>query len=178
MRLAFSLRPRQDCPPLCFDGDGQTSNATKGDVSVENLYVSASAPAPASIGDDEPLTLSEACETLFRGRIKPATLRAEARRGRLVIERIGRTDFVTASGIREMRRQCRGHRNAPASGLEQPDEAEPASSRPKRPGSFLTGDDISPRDALLTRLDARTRRSKVISPTNTSPGALRKARIQ
>lgn len=48
-----------------------------------------------TISDDEPMTLAEACETIFRGHIKPATLRAEAARGRLVIERIGRRDFVT-----------------------------------------------------------------------------------
>lgn len=57
--------------------------------------------------DDEPMTLAEACETVFRGHIKPATLRAEAARGRLVIERIGRRDFVTRRAIKEMREQCR-----------------------------------------------------------------------
>ena len=56
--------------------------------------------------DDQPLTLKEACELIFRDSISPATLRAEADRGRLVIERIGRRDFVTRRAIREMRKKC------------------------------------------------------------------------
>ncbi|WP_143154435.1 hypothetical protein [Devosia limi] len=56
--------------------------------------------------DDDPLTLRDACDLIFRGAISPATLRAEARRGRLVIERIGRRDFVTRAGIKAMRKLC------------------------------------------------------------------------
>lgn len=56
--------------------------------------------------EDEPLTLKEACQLVFRNAISPATLRAEAERGRLVIERIGRRDFVTRRAIREMRKKC------------------------------------------------------------------------
>lgn len=36
-----------------------------------------------------------------------SALRTEARRGRLVIERIAGKDFVTLEAIEEMRRQCR-----------------------------------------------------------------------
>lgn len=56
--------------------------------------------------EDEPLTLAEACQLIFRNAISPATLRAEAGRGRLTIERIGRRDFVTRRAIREMRKKC------------------------------------------------------------------------
>lgn len=56
--------------------------------------------------EDEPLTLAEACQILFRGTISPATLRAEAARGRLVIEKIGRRHFVTRAGIKRMRALC------------------------------------------------------------------------
>jgi len=56
--------------------------------------------------EDDPLTLAEACQLIFRNAISPATLRAEADRGRLVIERIGRRDFVTRRAIREMRKKC------------------------------------------------------------------------
>lgn len=57
--------------------------------------------------DDEPMTLEEACRIIFKDNIKPDSLRAEAGRGRLEIERIGRRDFVTRAGIREMRKLCR-----------------------------------------------------------------------
>lgn len=72
--------------------------------------------AERDILDDEPMTLAEACCIVFRGAIKPATLRAEAARGNLVIERIGRRDFVTRAAIREMRERCRVQQREPASG--------------------------------------------------------------
>src|SRR5690606_41950036 len=68
------------------------------------------------IGEDEPMTLEEACRLVFRGAIRPATLRAEAARGNLVLERIGRRDFVTRAALREMREKCRVQRREPASG--------------------------------------------------------------
>ncbi len=51
---------------------------------------------------DRYLTLDEACERFFGGTIGPDSLRAEARRGRLHISRVGRTDFVSPAAIREM----------------------------------------------------------------------------
>lgn len=68
------------------------------------------------IADDVPITLAEACTVVFRGKITPATLRAEACRGNLVIERIGRRDFVTLRGIREMREKCRVEQRGHTSG--------------------------------------------------------------
>lgn len=65
---------------------------------------------------DEPLTLDEACREVFRGKIKPATLRAEAARGRLEIERIGRRDFVTRAALKRMRELCRVNQREPVSG--------------------------------------------------------------
>lgn len=59
-----------------------------------------------TLADDAPLTLKEACDLFFRGRVTPATLRAENRRGTLRIMRIGRADFVTPSAVREMMTKC------------------------------------------------------------------------
>jgi hypothetical protein len=39
---------------------------------------------------NDPITLADACNEIFRGKIKPGTLRAEAARGNLTIFRIGR----------------------------------------------------------------------------------------
>ena len=55
---------------------------------------------------DELFTLNEACKVFFKDAITSATLRAEAGRGRLVIERIGRRQFVTRAAIPAMRKQC------------------------------------------------------------------------
>ena len=51
------------------------------------------------IGDDEPVTLAEACRVFFGGRISPSALRTEAAKGRLVITQIARKDFVTRRAI-------------------------------------------------------------------------------
>jgi hypothetical protein len=86
--------------------------------------------------EDEPLTLAEACQLIFRGTISPATLRAEAERGRLVIERIGRRDFVTRRAIREMRKKCEmaPEQKAPGSGF-----SPSASARTESPMSPPSG---------------------------------------
>ena len=49
--------------------------------------------------DDDPIPLSAACDSVFRGAVSPATLRAAARRGELVITRYGRRDFVTLADV-------------------------------------------------------------------------------
>lgn len=56
--------------------------------------------------DDEPVTLKEACEIVFRNTITPATLRAEAARGRLSIRRIGKRDFTTLRSVKELMQEC------------------------------------------------------------------------
>lgn len=63
--------------------------------------------------EDDPITLKEACEIVFRNAVKPATLRAEAARGRLALRRIGRQDFVTLREVREMVDQCRDEKPRP-----------------------------------------------------------------
>lgn len=62
---------------------------------------------PENWTDDTPITLKEACEVLFRNAIKPATLVAEAERGKLELEKIGKRYFTTPKAIRAMRKQCR-----------------------------------------------------------------------
>jgi hypothetical protein len=57
--------------------------------------------------DDDPITLAHACEIVFKNTVTPATLRAEHRRGRLDIFRIGRKDFVYLRDVRAMVERCR-----------------------------------------------------------------------
>lgn len=57
-------------------------------------------------GEDDPVTLKEACELVFRGTISVASLRAEASRGNLDIFRVGRKDFTTIRAVREMQAKC------------------------------------------------------------------------
>ena len=56
--------------------------------------------------DDDPLPLDDACRMFPQARLTPSALRAEARRGRLDIFRLGRRDCTTAASMREMVRKC------------------------------------------------------------------------
>jgi hypothetical protein len=58
------------------------------------------------------LTFPEACHLFFQDKIRPATLRAEAARGRLTTYRIGRRDFTTRRDLRRMVELCRVEREA------------------------------------------------------------------
>jgi len=61
----------------------------------------------SEIGDDDLVTLKEACELFFGGRLTKSSLRLEASRGNLEIIRIANKDFVTRNGIRRMIDRCR-----------------------------------------------------------------------
>jgi hypothetical protein len=61
------------------------------------------------------LTLKEACAQLAGGHITPATLRAEAARGRLDMVRLGRRDFVTEEALDAMVTACHVAPKAPVS---------------------------------------------------------------
>lgn len=57
--------------------------------------------------DDDPVTLKEACEIVFRGTITPSTLRAEAKRAKIAIAKIGKRYFTTLREARELYDRCR-----------------------------------------------------------------------
>jgi hypothetical protein len=59
------------------------------------------------LGDNEPITLADACKLYSRAKLTISTLRAEAARGRLDIFRMGKRDYTTPQAMQEMVRQCR-----------------------------------------------------------------------
>ena len=65
------------------------------------------------IMDDDPITLQEACEIVFRGTVSVATLRSEAARGHLDIFRVGRQYFTTINSVREFIRLGRDSNATP-----------------------------------------------------------------
>lgn len=108
--------------------------------------------------DDAPITLKEACETILRGKWTPATLRAEAGRGNLVIFRLGRTDCTTPADIERMVKLCRENRRVRAS-TSTPD-AESGLSETER--SSVALDALKQAEARLRSISANT------SPRSTS----------
>ena len=63
---------------------------------------------------DELLTLDDACSFL-KGKGTAATLRAEQRRGRLELYKIGKRLYTTKRDLKEMQRKCRVPQEAPGS---------------------------------------------------------------
>jgi hypothetical protein len=101
---------------------------------------------------DAPLRLATAASLAFPdGSMTAAGLRREAKRGRLVIERIAGKDFTTLANIDCMRELCR----VPARELDSTNggpEREMARSSRKQFGSSEMVNIASPQDALRLRL--------------------------
>jgi hypothetical protein len=121
------------------------------------------------VADDTPLRLSVAAALAFPdGTMTASGLRSEARRGRLVIERIANKDFTTMAEINKMRQLCRVEQKAHISGFGQNEEAK-AISAPTRPlGLSSTEGSSSPRDALRLKLRQLSKSSANMSLPNTS----------
>ena len=124
-----------------------------------------------ALTDDDPVPLKAAVDLFFPlGGMTLSKLRAQAEKGNLAIERIGRTEFVTASAIREMRARCREQESRHASNAVE-------SRMEGSSGSSETAKHIAARDALLTKLAtpssrfANTSRTKAKdrTPNNVSP---------
>jgi hypothetical protein len=68
----------------------------------------------AHVNGSTPLRLGIAAKLAFPdGSITERSLRAEAKRGRLTVERIGNKDFTTLEAIERMRELCRVQPNLP-----------------------------------------------------------------
>ena len=59
------------------------------------------------MGDDDPISLKDACALYPCAKFTVSTLRAEAARGRLAIFRMGKRDYTTPAEMKEMVRKCR-----------------------------------------------------------------------
>jgi hypothetical protein len=68
------------------------------------------------LDSDTQITLKDACEIFFKGRIKVATLKAEHARGNLDMSKIGRSYFTTIGKLKEMEERCRVEAPAQSSG--------------------------------------------------------------
>lgn len=108
--------------------------------------------------DDTLITLKDACEIFFGGKITVATLKAEHARGNLDMSKIGRAYFTTIGKLKQMEAKCRVEAPAPSSG----------SIRNEEPGLSSTVEAAAARDSLLMKLDGLKRPSGNTSRRNTS----------
>lgn len=118
---------------------------------------------PVFIGDDDPVTLDEACRLFFGGRLTKSALRTEARKGNLGLIRIANKDFVTRNEINRMVEKCRKS--------ESPRDSTSGQMERSRSGSSETAEKMSAQDALRQRLKAQNKNSASTLPPNTSRSA-------
>jgi hypothetical protein len=109
-----------------------------------------------NVHPDEPLRLEDAIKFGFpHGGMTASGLRREARAGRLVIEKIANKHFTTLRAIEEMRKLCRVKVGGHVSGGEKSVAPVVRFSR-KELGSLSTVASITPRDALLAKIEKRS----------------------
>jgi hypothetical protein len=114
-----------------------------------------------ALPDDQLLTLRDASEIIFDGRISPATLKDQWRKGNLDLSLIGRSYFASVADFKGLKIKCLADRPARASG----------SIRKEEPGLSSTAESAAARDSLLTKLNelrkpsANTRRQSTSSKT-------------
>ena len=109
------------------------------------------------IDDDTPLRLAEAAKIAFPyGGMTAAGLRREAKRGRLVIERVAGKDFTTLGHIERMRELCRVSQSDRDFGNEKRALTKTATMPPS--GLFSMEAARSALDATVTMLMARNGR--------------------
>ena len=115
-------------------------------------------------GEDDPVTLEEACEIVFRGAIKVSTLRLEATKGNVDIFKVGRRQFTTLRSVRGLSSKFRETRKARGSTLTETESN--GLSETERVSSALV--------ALSQTTRALKNSSRNISPENTSQPPLRR----
>ena len=108
--------------------------------------------------DDTLLTLKDACEIFFGGKVKVATLKAEHARGNLAMSKIGRSYWTTIAKLREMEAKCRVEAPARASG----------SIRNEAHGQSSTAEAVAARDSLMMKLGGLRKPSATTSRRSTS----------
>jgi hypothetical protein len=121
-------------------------------------------------GHDTPLRLDAAAKIAFPdGSMKESGLRREAKRGRLVIERVAGKDYTTLGHINRMRELCRLEAKAPASISGARDAMMPmAASRTRQSGSSAMVATNEARAALRMILAEPSDASPSISPGSTN----------
>ena len=121
------------------------------------------------VGPDEPLRLDVAAALAFPGGgVTASSLRREAARGHLTIERIAGKDFTTLNDIGRMRELCRVSQKEPDCGLNPPSTPRRARSACTQHGSSATDRVKSARAAFEKTMRTLNESSPTTSPVNTT----------
>jgi hypothetical protein len=110
------------------------------------------------MNDDSLITLKDACEVIFEGRISPATLKDQWRRGNLELSKIGRSYFASVADFKGLKAKCLVEAPARVSGTTRKEER----------GLSSTVEAAAARDSLMTKLSELKKPSGNTSHRNTS----------
>ncbi len=125
-----------------------------------------------NIDDLTPVPLALAVDLFFpAGGVKISTLRTEAKRGNLVMTRIGGKDFVTRNAIQDMIKRCQDQHCRPASF-----SAKTATG--KNGGSSGIGNTINAQDALRAKLTEQIKSCPNTSQHVTRPTPAKVVRLK
>lgn len=113
----------------------------------------------SSIAPHTPLRLERAAELAFpEGGVTAAMLAAQAKRGRLTVERIGGRLFTTLADIEEMRERCRQKpRGHGCGGDEEPEDQTASVGRAIGSSKTTVESDTALASARLVAADLRKR---------------------
>ncbi len=124
--------------------------------------------AIADLAEDELITLKDASEIFFGGRVTVATLKAEHAKGHLDISKFGRSYFTTPAKLKAMEAKCHAKPPARSSG----------SIRSEEPGQSSTVEGVAARDSLLMKLDGLKKPSGNTSRGSTSSRTAQRRSLQ
>jgi hypothetical protein len=94
------------------------------------------------MNDDDLITLKDASLMLFGGRVSPATLKDQWKRGNLELSKIGRSYFASVADFKGLKEKCLADRPVRASG----------SIRREAHGPSSMVEAAAARDSLMTKL--------------------------
>ncbi len=117
---------------------------------------------------DTPITLKDACEDYFRGKMSVATLIAEHRRGKLELMKIGRSYYTTISNLREMEAKCL---------VAVPARGSGSTASAKRGQSWTAEPGIA-QGAALRKLDELKEHFATTSKASTSMASVKRRSLQ
>ncbi len=75
-----------------------------------------------TLADDDLITLKDASEVIFKGKVSTETLKDQWRRGNLDLSKIGRSYFATVADFKGLRTKCLADRPDRASGSTRKEE--------------------------------------------------------
>lgn len=102
-----------------------------------------------TLADDTLITLKDACEIFFGGRVTVATLKAEHARGNLDMSKIGRSYWTTIAKLRQMDQKCRVEAPDRTSGGTKIAKAGPSSTDASEAAQASALDKLQKRRQLL-----------------------------